>query len=783
MKQLYFTSHFLSQLAKAFKHSKLLFLLLILVPVVTHGQFRLRWANISGLPTGNAAVAVGNDQNPVYLTSEKANNGYANPHLKKMNPGGGTHWILELSNGMFQHKMDSQDNIYVLGTNSITKVNASGQVTWNHDLTQYNLQADNIELDEHDNAYVTGTTNTSAISVIKISPSGERVWLSTIQYDLDLSRRPFVTIGDEVYVGFSERGNGNASFVTLLKIGKAAGDTLLQKKIKDAQVFQNYYLEAMRWHSSGSLHLFIMNSPATSTLVLKLNTTGEIIWRNNFRSEDRNYFSDATLDEQGNILLLTSVQLSNNRPNSFSVAKLSNTGQTLWHHTYNNSASRSASGRGIDLLSDGNIAVIGSVFDSDNNRSVLMQLYSTVGDLITEHHHRPTSGGDPEGVDLAADDEGNLYVAAYYESLLVMKYTASFDCILPHVKASGSTIDCNTGTAQLTATSPFSDNAIFSWTGPEGFTSNEQNPLVSVAGNYRITVTLPDSDCKTSTTVTVLPAGSTTCYTITFDDDPHGLITATQTKAGTVNIFGKNRRPDGTYATENHAAIFDTGMPTGDDDDLHTMDWGKALIINQDLGDEPNDNQWGGELILDFSAFGPVTMESLRALDIDAYEDDSWVYLYDGDGNELHKVRLQPLGNNSRQEVYLGNTAGVMQLRIVLNGTEGLVGSAAVDNIRFCTKTEPCEEPETENRLTAYAAPTLFSDKTTIAFQATEAAPYTVTLHDLRGNLIGELATGTTIAGETKEVEVDGTALPNGMYIARIISGSQSKAVKLILRR
>ncbi|MBC5774836.1 T9SS type A sorting domain-containing protein [Pontibacter sp. KCTC 32443] len=201
----------------------------------------------------------------------------------------------------------------------------------------------------------------------------------------------------------------------------------------------------------------------------------------------------------------------------------------------------------------------------------------------------------------------------------------------------------------------------------------------------------------------VSPLPPYTCRTIDFEHDALGLTFSTFAIEGDVLIHARKRNQDGTYATGNHAAIFNTLSPTGDDSDLYTEDWGNVLIINQDLGDEPNDNPWGGEITLDFSAFGPVTMTSLKALDFDVYEDNSWVYLYDGEGNELYKVQIHSLGNNSKQEIDLGNTKGVMKMKVVLDGFNAagmLAGSGAIDDIKFCI--------ETETPLTVSAGPDKF---------------------------------------------------------------------------
>ena len=192
----------------------------------------------------------------------------------------------------------------------------------------------------------------------------------------------------------------------------------------------------------------------------------------------------------------------------------------------------------------------------------------------------------------------------------------------------------------------------------------------------------------------------------------------------------------------------------GDDLDLWTPDWGHVLIINQDLNPEPNDNPWGGEMILDFSAIGPVTMTSLRALDIDIYEGASWIMLYDGEGNELYRVQLQNLGNMSQQDVDLGNTEGVMTMKVVLDGRNEhgmLAGSGAIDNIKFCITEmveSPCVMPTATIQAKAWPMP--FTDRTTIEFTASETQDYVVHLYDSRGRMIRELKAGNAKAGVSR---------------------------------
>jgi len=62
------------------------------------------------------------------------------------------------------------------------------------------------------------------------------------------------------------------------------------------------------------------------------------------------------------------------------------------------------------------------------------------------------------------------------------------DADVPQVSATGGTIDCNVPILLLESF-PSDPNVTFEWTGPNNFTSNEQNPMVTGQGNYSVVIT------------------------------------------------------------------------------------------------------------------------------------------------------------------------------------------------------------------------------------------------------------------------------------------------------
>ncbi|GLR19671.1 T9SS type A sorting domain-containing protein [Portibacter lacus] len=72
---------------------------------------------------------------------------------------------------------------------------------------------------------------------------------------------------------------------------------------------------------------------------------------------------------------------------------------------------------------------------------------------------------------------------------------------IPNISASGGTLNCTSGTVQLSGSSTTA-GATFKWTGPGNFNSSSPNPTVANAGNYTLLVTSPQG-CESTQVVSV----------------------------------------------------------------------------------------------------------------------------------------------------------------------------------------------------------------------------------------------------------------------------------------
>lgn len=96
-------------------------------------------------------------------------------------------------------------------------------------------------------------------------------------------------------------------------------------------------------------------------------------------------------------------------------------------------------------------------------------------------------------------------------------------------------LTCLNASAQLSGSSN-TGMVNYLWTGPNGFTSNSQNPVVTIAGNYQLRVTDPANGCTSVATVAVVsntaPPGASATGAVRTCAVPNPVITANSPTQG-----------------------------------------------------------------------------------------------------------------------------------------------------------------------------------------------------------------------------------------------------------
>jgi len=76
--------------------------------------------------------------------------------------------------------------------------------------------------------------------------------------------------------------------------------------------------------------------------------------------------------------------------------------------------------------------------------------------------------------------------------------------------------------------------------------------------------------------------------------------------------------------------------------------------------------------------------------------------------------------------------------------------------------------------------PNPFNPNTRIAFEVPDQSNITLSVFDISGRLVSTVASGVFAAG-THEVNFDATALPSGVYFARLLGAQQPQMIKMVL--
>ncbi|MCB9305040.1 MAG: T9SS type A sorting domain-containing protein [Lewinellaceae bacterium] len=100
----------------------------------------------------------------------------------------------------------------------------------------------------------------------------------------------------------------------------------------------------------------------------------------------------------------------------------------------------------------------------------------------------------------------------------------------PDVSANGGMLTCTNNSVTLQASSN-TPGVTYSWAGPGGFSSSQQNPTVSVAGTYTVTVTNPANSCTNTATATVTQGDTPPTVTASANGQLTCLVTSVQVTA------------------------------------------------------------------------------------------------------------------------------------------------------------------------------------------------------------------------------------------------------------
>jgi len=582
---------------------------------------------VSGTTTANNSsyVTTGAHQTSIPPYAYLSTNGI----IEKFDPDGkrlwGTYYGGEGSNSINGIKIDHQNNVLITGATQaqtnistigsyqpnltgytdafLVKFNDLGKRIWGTYFGGENGETANaLALDDNDNIYITGNTNSkTAISIN-----------NNFQTQLNDSY-------SSNYDGFLTKFNSDGNVIWSTYIGGESQEDMKAIAVRNNTV-------AIGGFSSSSTNISTpgvfqeSHNEISDGIVYKFSTSGQRKWSTYYGGEQIDEIYSIEIDDEDNIYIggQTASKINMTTPGSFDssnsfsykgfFAKLNTNGQRVWG-TYlgeayvysiffkNNSLYLGATNFGfsyskltsscsyksnedfegyIGKFSKGADLIWGSYVGGSS-------VFKTTRIALANNNMIFVSGTSSENNGIADTNSHQSVVLGDFDNYFLMKFEEPLILNIPKIESNSPV--CIGKTLELKA----SGGTTYSWTGPNGFTSTDQNPTIVNAttnnsGEYSCTITgtggcddtkkitvfigdnvapipvlatLPTITGDCNTTVTTIPTANDACS---------GLINATTTSPlsyalpGTYTIVWNYSDGNGNASTQNQTVII-TSQP------------------------------------------------------------------------------------------------------------------------------------------------------------------------------------------------------------------------------
>ncbi|MER2998157.1 MBG domain-containing protein [Pontibacter populi] len=152
--------------------------------------------------------------------------------------------------------------------------------------------------------------------------------------------------------------------------------------------------------------------------------------------------------------------------------------------------------------------------------------------------------------------------------------------------------------------------------------------------------------------------------------------------------------------------------------------------------------------------------------------------VYGGGGYDKFRIKIWSGGN-----VIYDNGKGAAENAELGDDTKLVGGSIVIHEVKSTSKGTKLEVAKAVETTEFYNYPNTFTDRTTIAFSLEKEESYILEVYDMRGSLIKKIDMGVAKAGKVYEYEFDGNNLSKGIYIARLVTPSGARSIKMLLSK
>ncbi len=313
----------------------------------------------------------------------------------------------------------------------LMKVNSAGDTLWTRSVSGTlfgsDEEANAIALDNSGNIIISGYTKNSGtgsdITILKYNTAGTLLWTaqysgaaneSDRSYDLttdatgniyvtgktDINASPIIT-NDEL---FAAKYNSNGALLWSSVFNGGTG---------------NQRGRFIRVGTSGAIYVCGQSNNGTNedVVVIKYSASGTVLWSYTYDAGNEESFESCILDANESVTALctSAIDAITGEGSEIKLFQVASSGSLTWEQTYTSANSLQSTGEAIETAPNGNIIMIGSIFNYTvpESHDCLTACYSSAGTFVWENIYDSATQLDDVGDALAIDANNNVMVACH----------------------------------------------------------------------------------------------------------------------------------------------------------------------------------------------------------------------------------------------------------------------------------------------------------------------------------------------------------------------------------
>ncbi|MFD2247615.1 T9SS type A sorting domain-containing protein [Pontibacter ruber] len=659
--------------------------------------------------------------------------------------------------------VDNQGGVFVTGVSyneeggsefATVRYNAtSGEQTWVSRYSGENSQfnhATAITVDNQGGVYVTGysfidSTNTAYITVRYAAANGQQTWAT--RYNESGGTEIATDIAADntggIYVtGYSRSYNTGYDYATIQYEAATGAENWVSRY--NGQSNRDDLARAIAADTSGGVYVtgtsFVSDSLSDFATVRYDAATGAQAWASRYDElSDRQEARDIAIDRQGGIFV-TGVNYSDQNADFATVRYDPVSGEQTWVDRYNSANNNEDIAVTLAVDARNNVIVTGYSFDPATRYDFLTIKYGQCPTLAAV-----SIAGDPT---VAVNTDNSPYSFS-------VAGASTFIWNITDIDGNAYTDFSGQGTDSISVDWPAQPNVYkltAFYTAGEGCEAGSAVSYVYVSDAEAGFVTgagwsdsPPNPDYELMQRRGNLFWGLLAGYEE--QDDVQGMALVVLESGP--DIFRSTSLEDGSLVISGNKAFFK----------------GRGSLTHLDgFISRTDDRRFGFLVAATDGHFGPGSASDQLRLKI-------WVL--NADGSEGEVVYDNQVGCSTNLDENAIACAGIKEGDVVINNNNDL-------NLFAQQLTTLGAAPETQE---FQAFPTVFSDRTTLAFTTDRRSDYTLELYDLKGALVRKVSAGTADAGKRYEQEIQAEGLERGLYLVRLTTDSKVQTVKLIVQK